>query len=166
MSILCGCDDSLPDAEQSAKSITPQSTNVVRPTCQCRSDLPPLLCVDTRNQKLTRLAFYRYVNNWQQLYKYWERTVRYRLRVRKFAIFFCSLCITIHHPLQGIKLTPLSVPSAARWLCCLDTHTYPGPALANFSMNSLRCRWCRKPTAHCNKSRDAVDLLEKLRPAL
>ena len=32
-----------------------------------------------------------------------------------------------------------------------------------FSTNSLRRRRCRKPTAHCNRSRDPVDVLEKLR---
>jgi len=55
------------------------------------------------------------------------------------------------------------------------------PALANwphyvassvFCTNSLRCRCYCKPSAHCNKSRDPVDLLDKLclrfklRPAL
>jgi len=41
-----------------------------------------------------------------------------------------------------------------------------------FSTNSLPRRRCCKPTVHCNKSRDPVDLLQKLclrrklRPAL
>jgi len=59
--------------------------------------------------------------------------------------------------------------------------THPGPALDNwahyaatsdFSTNSLRCWSCFKPTVHCNKSRDLIDVLEKfclrhkLRPVL
>jgi len=53
----------------------------------------------------------------------------------------------------------------------LDTNI-PGPALANwvhatvtsaFSKNSLRRSCCCKPIAHCNRSRDSVDLLAKLR---
>jgi len=36
--------------------------------------------------------------------------------------------------------------------------------ISAFSANSLHRRWCCcKPTAHCNISRDSVDLLETLR---
>ena len=53
----------------------------------------------------------------------------------------------------------------------LFRHTHPAPALLNwahyaatsaFSVNSLR-RCCCMPTTHCNKSRDPLDVPEKLR---
>jgi len=49
------------------------------------------------------------------------------------------------------------------------SHVYTGPALANwihydaiFACPSAQITAC-KPTAHCNRSRDPVDLLQKLR---
>jgi len=58
----------------------------------------------------------------------------------------------------------LSPPSAFR----LDIWAHNAVTTA-YSTNSLRRRCCR-PTAHCNKSRDSVDLLKKiqrtLRPSL
>jgi len=36
-------------------------------------------------------------------------------------------------------------------------------ATSAFCTNSLRCRRCYKPTSHCDKSCDRIDLLEMLR---
>jgi len=75
---------------------------------------------------------------------------------------------TVRYRVNALSFLPATY--SLRFRHSLPSH-YRGPTLANwihnaatssFSMNSLLC-CCFKPTAHCNKSRDSVDLLEKLR---
>ena len=80
----------------------------------------------------------------------------------------CQLC-SLPRGVAPTRSLSLDLPSAT--LSFRFSHTR-GPGLANWahyavtstlSTNSLRRRCCCKPTAHCNKSRDPVDLRAKLR---
>ena len=70
---------------------------------------------------------------------------------------------SMHHCLFDAKLPMYRAQALSLSLALVYwIHYAVTPAFSNNSIRRSRC-CCYKPTAHCNKSRDSVELLENLR---